>query len=75
MMKYSKVEGFNSLMRDEVSHVVINTNINEYHKYLSEKEKKISEKTRIESIENELSDLKTDVSEIKDLLKHIVKSL
>ena len=74
-MNYSKVEGFNNLMRDETSQAVINTNVTEYHKYLSEKEKKISEKTRIESIENEISDLKTDVSEIKDLLKHIVKSL
>ena len=54
---------------------MINTNVNEYHKYLSEKQKKKMKNERMESIENEISDLKTDVSEIKDLLKHIVKSL
>lgn len=74
-MNYSKVEGFNNLMRDETSQAVINTNVTEYHKYLSEKQKKKMDNERMESIENEISDLKSDVSEIKDLLKHIVKSL
>lgn len=74
-MNYSKVEGFNNFIRDESSQAIINTNVNEYHKYLSEKQKKINESERIESIENDISGLKSDVTEIKNLLKQIAKGL
>jgi hypothetical protein len=74
-MNHSKVDGFNNLLRDEVSQAVISTNFTEYEKYLSEKQKKRMENRRIESIESEISDLKTDVGEIKNLLKQVLKSL
>jgi peroxiredoxin family protein len=74
-MSYSKVEGFNNFVRDEKSLAVINTNFNEYEKYMMEKEKKKREHERISLIESDVADLKTDIGEIKSLLHQIITRL
>lgn len=74
-MSYSKVDGFNNFVRDDISLAVINTNFTEYEKYKIEKEKTKVEKERITSIENDVADLKSDIKEIKNLLNQIAKGL
>jgi hypothetical protein len=69
MKKHQKIEGYSNLLRDVNSNAIINTDFNEYQKYLSMKNKKNSE---MEILKNEVSELKNDLSEIKNLLRNLI---
>jgi hypothetical protein len=65
-LKYKKVEGNASLSRNMSSHAIINTNKEEYSKYIMKK--------NIESDrEIEISNLKQDVKEIKSMLEFLLE--
>lgn len=70
-MKYSKVQGYDHLIRDESTKSIINTNVSEYENYLKMKQIKESEVERIKRIEDDLSSLKGDIDEIKFLLRKL----
>jgi len=68
-MRYSKVEGNSSLVRDEQTKAIINRNVSDYDKYMNLKKSKEIETTRINKIESEMVEIKNDLGEIKDLLR------
>ena len=66
-----KVEGHESLIRDENSNAILNTNLSEYDQYLSIRSKRKKGINRIDNMENDLKSLKDDINEIKTLLKEL----
>lgn len=70
-MKYSRVQGYDHLLRDESTKSIINTNVSEYENYLKMKAIKDSEVKKIKDIETDLNDLKNDINEIKVLLRKL----
>ena len=60
--KYVKVEGHSDLVRDEMSHAIINTDMEQYRLIVRRRELMKSQK-------NEINTLKQEVTEIKFLLK------
>ncbi len=73
MMEYSKVKGYENLIRDETTKSIINTNINEYENYVKMRSIKQNEVEKIQNIENDLIKLKNDINEIKSLLINALK--
>lgn len=70
-MKYLKVEGHPGLIRDEKTKAILNTNMNEYEKYLKIKENKEHENNKIKNLENDMINIKNDIDEIKNLLRNL----
>ena len=66
--KYAKVEGHSELVRDEMSHAIINTDVEQYRLVVRRRELMKSQK-------NEINTLKQEVTEIKGLLKDIIEKL
>lgn len=66
---YTKIEGYSNLLRDPNSNAIINTDFNEYQKYIIMKNKK---KDEIQVLKDEVLNLKSDINEIKNLLKELV---
>ena len=64
-----KVNGYSSLIRDENTNAILNTNSVEYNNYLSLRAKKRHGSERIDNMENDLKSLKDDINEIKTLLR------
>ena len=64
-----KVEGHESLIRDENTNAILNTNLSEYDQYLSIRSKRKKGTDRIDNMENDLKSLKDDINEIKNLLR------
>ena len=64
-----KVEGHESLIRDENTNAILNTNSSEYNQYLSLRAKRKQGSERIDNMEDDLKSLKDDINEIKTLLK------
>ena len=64
-----KVDGHSSLIRDENTNAILNTNSVEYNNYLSLRAKKRHKGERIDNMENDLKSLKDDINEIKTLLR------
>ena len=64
-----KVEGHHSLIRDDNTKAILNTNSSEYDNYLSLRAKRKQGTDRIDNMENDLKSLKDDINEIKTLLK------
>lgn len=70
-MNYSRVQGYEHLIRDESTKSIINTNVSDYENYLKMKHIKENEVKRIQDIEKDLNSLKDDISEIKNLLRKL----
>jgi hypothetical protein len=68
-MNKIKVEGHSNLYRDLNSGAVINSNVDDYHKYMESKKKRDQLYNAVEEIDN----LKSEISEIKNLLKQLVE--
>ena len=66
--KYAKVEGHSELIRDEMSHAIINTDVEQYRLVVRRRELMKSQK-------NEINTLKQEVTEIKFLLKEMIEKL
>ena len=76
MLDHSKlqpVEGKQGWYRDPESNAVINTNKNEYDKYMTSYNKRKRRETTVEALQNEVETVKSDLSEIKDLLKTLLE--
>ena len=72
MNNYIKVESDQSLVRDLDSNAIVNTDKDEYQKFLNLSEKRYKEKVEYENLKTDVKSLKDDLSEIKSLLKSIV---
>ena len=64
-----KVDGHSSLIRDENTNAILNTNSVEYNNYLRRRAKRKQGTDRIDTMENDLKSLKDDINEIKTLLR------
>ena len=72
MNNYIKVESDESLVRDLDSNAIVNTDKDEYQKFLNLSEKRYKEKVEYENLKTDVKSLKDDLNEIKSLLKSIV---
>ena len=66
--KYAKVEGHSELIRDEMSHAIINMDDEAYRLTIRRRE-------MMKSQRNEINTLKQEVTEIKFLLKEMIEKL
>ena len=64
-MSEVKVEGHTHLIRDEESHAVINTDVENYRLTMRRRE-------MLRTQRDEINSLKNDMSEIKSLLKELI---
>lgn len=67
--KYSKVEGYSNLIRDNSTNAILNTNMSDYQNYKNFKKIKESEGQRLQRLESDLIGVRSDLDEIKNLLK------
>lgn len=72
-MEHIKVKGESDLVRDPRTNAIVNTNHNEYNKYIEMRNKKLSEVKRVEDIESEVKEIKNDLNEIKSLLLDLAR--
>ena len=72
MNNYVKVESDQSLVRDLDSNAIVNTDKDEYQKFLNLSEKRYKEKMEYENLKTDVKSLKDDLNETKSLLKSIV---
>jgi len=70
-MNYSRVQGYEHLIRDETTKSIININVSEYENYMQMKTIKEKETQKIQKIEDDLDNLKDDINEIKNLLRKL----
>ena len=73
-MTFTKIDGHPDLVRNERTNSIINTNENEYSKYLFTSKNKLQEKTRVENVERELDIIKNEINEVKHLLQKLLNS-
>lgn len=71
-MKYLKVEGYNSLIRDPNTNSIINTNMAEYQQYISRRNHKEEENQKLQNLESDVTNMKNDLNEIKSLLRSLI---
>ena len=64
--KYAKVEGHSELIRDELSHAIINTDVEQYRLTIRRRE-------MMKSQRNEINTLKQEVTDIKNLLRERIE--
>jgi archaellum component FlaC len=69
-MEYIRVKDKNNLVRDTYSNGIVNTDYENYKKYVDSYKRKMEESKRIENLESELSNIKNDLNEIKSLLRN-----
>jgi len=67
-----RVKTDHSLVRDLKSNAIINSNNNEYEKFLEISKIKYEEKKKIEDLKKQVEEIKNDLNDIKILLKSIV---
>jgi DNA-binding ferritin-like protein len=70
-MNYSRVQGYDHLIRDETTKSIININVSEYENYMKMKTIKEKESQKIQKIEDDLDNLKSDINDIKNLLRKL----
>jgi len=68
-IKFSKVEGYSSLIRDNSTNAILNTNMSDYQNYKNLKLVKESEGQKFHKLEDDMSKMKSDLDEIKNLLR------
>ncbi len=67
--KFSKVEGYTSLVRDNSTNAILNTNMSDYQNYKNLKKAKESEGQKLQKLEDDMNRMKNDLDEIKNLLR------
>jgi len=72
-MEYIKVKDKNNLVRDSFSNGIVNTDYENYKKYVDSYKRKVEESNRIQKLESEIDNIRTDLNEIKDLLRNLSK--
>ena len=68
MSDYSKIENEDTLIRDNISKAVINTDVDGYNAYMNKKRNAIRQ-------QKEFNNLKTEVTELKDLVKTLIDKI
>ena len=68
MSDYSKIEDEDTLIRDNASKAVINTDVDGFNAYMNKKRSIVKQ-------QKEFNDLKTEVTELKDLVKILINKI
>ena len=68
-----KVEGFENLVRDVSSNAIVNTNRNDYQRYIARIRAREKQGDEIRSAVKEINNLKAELREIKSLLQEVIK--
>ena len=72
-MSYIKVKDKNYLERDVLSNAIVNTDLENYQRYVELYKEKYNEKQRLSKLEEDMSSLKNDLSEIKFLIQKLAE--
>ena len=72
-MSYIKVEGHTSLVRDQVSNGIVNTDTNAYTIYMQRVREARKSNDDLKFAVREINNLKAELTEIKQLLGKLVK--
>ena len=72
-MSYIKVEGHSSLVREQVSNGIVNTDKNAYTIYMQRVKEARKSNNDLRYAVREINNLKAELSEIKELLGKLVK--
>ena len=72
-MSYIKVEGHSSLVREQVSNGIVNTDKNAYTIYMQRVKEARKSNNDLRYAVREINNLKSELSEIKELLGKLVK--
>ena len=67
-----RVKENTDLERDPKSNAIINTNTNDYERYLVQRKLKNQENETLDNMKNDLDNMKNEMNEIKSLLKVLV---
>jgi predicted ribosome quality control (RQC) complex YloA/Tae2 family protein len=73
-MAYTKIEGHPNLFRNTESQSIVNTNSEEYSRYLSTLKIKQKDKTKVEVLERDLNDIKEEINQVKEMLQKLLNS-
>lgn len=73
-MAYTKIEGHPDLIRNNETHSIVNTNSEEYSRYLSTLKIKQNDKTKVEVLERDLNDIKEEINQVKEMLQKMLNS-
>lgn len=74
-MENSKVDGHVSLIRDNQSNAILNTNSIEYNNYISIKRQKESEAVKLNNLQSEVESLRKELNELKTLVRDLVNEI
>ena len=69
------VEGHDGFYRDPHTGAIINTDTNEFEKYVSKRKVLSDNQTRIEQTAKEVEEIKSEISEIKQLLLKLASGI
>lgn len=72
-MRYARVDGHPSLVRDKKSGAIININNNEAEMARVRKHRRQQQAEENEQLKSDVDQLKNDVGEIKDLLRQLIE--
>lgn len=72
-VKFAKVKGHDSLVRDMTSHAIISTNDSDYNAYLKRRDLEKKNKKLMDDQAEQISELRSDMQEIKQMLVQIIK--
>ena len=73
MSNLIKVEGHDGLVRDQLTHAIINTNNSEYTSYINRKKKLSEEKENSRKQQEEIDMIKNDITDIKRLINILIE--
>lgn len=73
MSNLIKVEGHDGLVRDALTHAIINTNNSEYTSYINRKKKLNEEKENSRRQQEEIDMIKNDITDIKRLINILIE--
>jgi hypothetical protein len=73
-MKYSQVDGYPSLVRDNDTNAILNTNRDAYENYINASQVKQQEKAKVETLARDLDTIKDEINQVKNLLQDLLNA-
>lgn len=74
MSEKVQVEDFKNLYRDSNSKAIINSNNDEYTKYMQAYNRRKKSKEKLDNTVDEINIIKQDMSEMKDILRQLLEN-
>lgn len=73
-MAHIPVKNHSGLYRDSQSGAIINSNKNDFQKYIENRNRMQNQSEKVENLEKNLDKLKDDINDIKSLLTRFIES-